>query len=344
MDRLRIAVALPHLGVYGGIRRFLELGNVWSDRGHEVALLTPRGDERAWLPFRGRIGALGPEALRGWDVLLSPDPERFVAAGAPGALRVFYAVLEGAPGERAALAAADLVLANSSGIARYIQRRGVVAVPAPGGIDPSRFRPADPDPRRERAARGEPVRVLIYGRTSRKRKGTWTAVRAVERAARSARAEVLLTLFDSPPEGIGAPSLPRAPRVPHRWVLHPTQEDLALLYADADLFVSAERRAGWCNTGAEAMASGAALVCTRSGTEDFAHDGVTALVSKRNWSWTLARRIAPLLREPERRMAIAARGRSKIHEFSWERTAETIERALRVRLEGRGDAGESLAS
>ena len=95
MGPFRIALALPHLGVYGGIRRFLELGEVWMRRGHEVAILLPEaGVARPWVPFSGAILPLAELPLGAWDALISPDPELFLACRAPGALRVYYSVLE----------------------------------------------------------------------------------------------------------------------------------------------------------------------------------------------------------------------------------------------------------
>jgi glycosyltransferase involved in cell wall biosynthesis len=333
MGSFRIALALPHLGVYGGIRRFLELGEVWTRRGHEVAIFVPGDHEaaRPWVPFSGAILSLAALPLGAWDALISPDPELFLACRAPGALRVYYSVLEGAPSEDRAARAADLVLANSAGMRRYLARRGVRALDAAGGVNVGWFRPPEPD---SRALGRAPVQALVYGRLSRRRKGTWMAARAIERASAASGVPVTLTLFDSPPEGSGTPTLPGALRIPHRWVLNPSQRELADLYGTTDLFVSAERRAGWCNTAAEAMACGAAVVCTGSGTEDFAIDGVTASVARWRWSWALSRAIEPLLRDPERRRALAARGAAKIQEFSWERTADRIERAFEARMGG----------
>jgi len=330
MGSLRIAIALPHLGVYGGIRRFLELGEVWTRRGHSVGIFTPEPEREPWLPFSGTIASLGALPLGSWDVILSPDPAVFLRARAPGALRVFYAVLERAPGERQAFRAADLVLANSAGMRRYLARRGVRAHDAAGGVNVAWFRPAEGRP----APTSGPVRVLVYGRVSRRRKGTWTAVRAVERASLHTGVPVVLTLFDAPPDGAGEPALPRALRIPHRWVLNPTQRALADLYRESDLFVSAERRAGWCNTAAEAMACGAAVACTRSGTEDFARNGVTARVARWSWAWLLSRRVAALLRDPAARAGMAARGHDAIQAYSWERTADRIERVIEPRRGG----------
>lgn len=337
MPALRLAVALPHLGVYGGIRRFLELGSVWASRGHHVALLTPGtgAGQRPWLPFPGQIGELTALSAERWDAVLSPDPDLFLTVEAPGALKVFYAVLEGAPRAPEAWKRADLVLANSAGMRRHLARRGVAAIDAAGGVNTAQFHPRDPDPRVGRSERGEPIRALVYGRMSRARKGSWLAARAIESASRWARVAVELTLFDAPPERDGTPSLPRPLSIPTRWVLGPSQDDLRDLYAGSDLFVSAERRAGWCNTAAEAMACGTALVCTRSGTEDFAIDGETAEVVPLPWSPFLSRRIARLLRDPDGRRRLAERGRAKIAEFTWERTADGIESAIVERLKGR---------
>jgi glycosyltransferase involved in cell wall biosynthesis len=339
MDRLRLAVVLPHLGVYGGIRRFLELGRVWTERGHHVALAVPpeSAGEAAWLPFPGRITPIDELPRETWDAVLSPDPFLFDQVDLPGALRVFYAVLEKAPGARSAWRSADLVLANSRGMTRHLKRRGIRAVAAVGGVNPATFhRPAaESRPRVGRA--DDPVRALIYGRLSRRRKGTWIAARAVEIAARRARVPVELSLFDSPMPGetISEPRL--ALSLPHRWVLQPSQETLTALYGDADLFVSAERRAGWCNTAAEAMACGAAVVCTRSGTEDFARHDETALVTRFPWAWTLARHVEALLRDPARRARIAAGGLEGIRAFPWERVADVITLAITERLAGAGN-------
>ena len=342
---LRIAVALPHLGIYGGVRRFFELSRHWLDRGHRVALLIPASarERDPWLPFGGSLGTIDRLRSERWDVLLSPDPELFLAADAPGALRVFYAVLEKAPGAERAWKSADLVLANSSGMRRYLRRRGIDAADGIGGVNLATFHPPAIDPRPERVQRGEPVRFLVYGRLSRPRKGTRLAVEAIRRAlARHAREGCpggRLTLFDAPASAAEAPAMEEVPGVPTRWVLRPSQEELAGLYRDADVFVAAERRAGWCNTAAEAMASGAAVVCTPSGTADFARHGETARVARLPWRWLLEAQLLAYLRDPESRLRTAARGAEAMRAYSWERTAARVEAAIAARLNGGGGDG-----
>jgi len=342
---LRIAVVLPHLGIYGGIRRFFELGRVWLGRGHDVALLLPATarERDPWLPFGGSLGTLDRLRSERWDVVLSPDPALFLAAESRGALRVFYAVLEKAPMAERAWKAADLVLANSSGMRRHLRRRGIEGADGIGGVNLETFHPPAVDPRPERAGRAAPVRFLVYGRLSRARKGTRLAVEAIRRAlarhTRSGGAGGELTLFDAPPAGSEEPAREEETGLPTRWVLRPSQEELAALYRDADIFVAAERRAGWCNTAAEAMASGAAVVCTPSGTEDFARHADTARVARLPWRWLLEAQILAYLRDPEARARIAARGTEAIRAYSWERTAARVEEAIAARLNAGGSHG-----
>src|SRR5258705_11363986 len=131
MAGLRVALALPHLGVYGGIRRFLERGEVWARRGLKVAIFVPEtGERKPWLPFSGSILPLRELPLGGWDAVISPDPELFLSCRCPGALRVYYSVLEKAPNEDQALRASDLVIADSAGVRRYLARKEIQAMDA----------------------------------------------------------------------------------------------------------------------------------------------------------------------------------------------------------------------
>src|SRR5262249_47693865 len=111
----------------------------------------------------------------------------------------------------------------------------------------------------------------------------------------------------------GAPLPPNA-----RFVLNPSQEELVALYQSSHVFVAAERKAGWCNTGLEALACGCALVCTRSGTADFARDGENALVSWRN-PWSLRRAIRRLLADAALRERLAAAGPASAAPWAWDR-------------------------
>jgi glycosyltransferase involved in cell wall biosynthesis len=285
-------------------------------------LLTPEGAPPAWLDTGLPVasweaaGSLGP-----FDLALTPQVELLPRLRTlPAARRVWYCVIEGERGEDTALRSPDLTLmANSGALRAHLARRSRRPVlDGIGGIDPLLFHP-DPSVRRP-----DRLTVLAYGRRSRPRKGTDLIVRAAERVAR--RFPTLeLVLFDH--VGPGNERDPRegfAPGVPFRYVINPTQDELARLYATADVFVAAERKAGWCNTAIEAMSSGCAVVCTRSGTRDFARHGQTAWVVPVRHPFFLARALTRVLGDAPLRARLQAAGPAAVRPFAWSVLAAKI--------------------
>ena len=317
---MRIATFLPHVGVFGGVRRFLELGNEWARKGHEVTLFHPSGDAPAWLPYDGRVRPLAEAADETSDLTLCADAHTYDDFRAHRSGRhLYYCVLEGDPGLARAIADPAVRLAANSGALRDTVRRrsGRDVLDGIGGIRTTTFRP---DPRR-RADR--PLRVLVNGRRSRPKKGTDLVLRALA-SLRGRVPEFEVVLFDTvdahnrqdPRDG--APLPPAA-----RFVLGPTQEELVALYQSSHLFVAAERKAGWCNTALEALACGCALVCTRSGTGDFARHDENALLAWRH-PWFLRRAIRALLTDPTRRERLAAAGPASAAPWAWPILAEKL--------------------
>lgn len=343
--RLDFGALLPGVGVFGGVRRFLSLGNELVRRGHRYVLYHPDGTPPGWLPFHGEVRRLASLGDSAHDVLLCGEPSLLPDfAAAPARAKLFYVVLEGLPGERRLVRDPRWgLLANSTGIAARLRRRhGVEAHLAAGGIDLGLFHPgATPRP-----ARPEPFRVLAYGRLSRPRKGTRIAVRAAEalatRAGRRLGAagtatvhSVQLVLFDH--VGPGNERDPRPElgcRVPVEFHLNLPQERLAALYAGCDVFVSAERRAGWNNTVAEAMACGTPVVCTSSGTRDLALHLQTAWVVRWRHPWPVARALRRIHGDAALRQRLSVAGRGRVGDFTWDRVADAVEAAARGRLRG----------
>jgi len=318
---MRIALFLPHVGVFGGVRRYLELGNEWVALGHEVTLHHPDGAPPAWLPFAGRTATLASAAGAHSDLALCGDAVTWAAFQAHDSRRhVYYCVLEGDPGLPAAIAdRAVTLMANSGPLRRALERRTRRPVlDGAGGIRVEQFHPAP-------ALRAEaPLRVLVNGRRSRAKKGTDLVLRALGGLVGRVPAFETL-LFDAVDAATnrqdprdGAPLPPGA-----RFVLNPSQDELVALYQSSHVFVAAERKAGWCNTALEALACGCALVCTRSGTTDFARDGENALVSWRN-PWSLRAGIRRLLTDPSLRERLAAAGPASVAPWTWDKLARKI--------------------
>lgn len=338
--RWDIGALLPGVGVFGGVRRYLTLGNELVRRGHRFVLYHPAGDAPGWMPFAGETRPLTALAASRHDVLVCGEPSilpHFEAARA--GLKLFYCVLEKLPHERAIVRHPGWhVLANSTGLRERLWRRHRVrALPVIGGIDLEQFRPTGPP----RPAHPEPLRVLVYGRLSRSRKGTALVTAAAEALARRLRRwpawggtlahPVQLVLFDHVGAGNEADPRPQFRcAIPHEFHLNEPQAALPALYSSCDVFVSAERRAGWNNTVAEAMACGVPVVCTGSGTRDLARHLETAWVARFRHPFFLRRGLEALARDAALRARLAAAARSSLEPLSWPRVADAFEAAIRA--------------
>lgn len=317
---MRIATFLPHVGVFGGVRRFLELGNEWVACGHDVTLYHPEGVAPVWLDYRGRVAPLTAAADGESDVAVCADPHTYGSFRGHRARRhVYYCVIEGDAGLERAVADPAVTLAANSGAlrAKLAARSHGPVLDGIGGIRTSFFRP---DPARRAAS---PLRVLVNGRRSRPKKGTDLVLRAL--AGLDGKVPPFeIVLFDSvdahnrqdPRDG--APLPPNA-----RFVIGPTQDELLALYQSSHVFVAAERKAGWCNTALEGLATGCAVVCTRSGTRDFAVHEQNALVAWRH-PFFLRRAIKRVLADTALRERLSAAGPASAEPWAWPALAEKL--------------------
>jgi len=339
--RLDFAAALPHVGVFGGVRRFLEIGNQLIARGHSFTLYHPDGSAPQWLPFHGRVCALADLGAARHDVLMTADPslrQPFEAARAN--VKLFYCVHKNLPERDIATHPNWTLLANSSALRERLWRRyRVRAEDAIGGVNLEMFHPPT-------APRGsnDVFRVLVYGRLSRPGKGSTMAVRAVESFARSMAQRspawagsvahpVKLVLFDH--VGLGNERDPRpdfTSDLPHEFHVNLPQPELAHLYASCDVYLSAERRAGWNNTVAEAMATGVPVICTRAGTADLVVPGETAWLVRWRHAWFFARALQRVARDQRLREHLRRTALRHVQSFSWGRVADRVEHVARERL------------
>ena len=326
---MKIAAFLPHVEVFGGVRRYIELGNEFVRRGHSFVLFHPQGSRPEWLDFEAEtrpFSALGDEPF---DIALCseysvlPQFEKLRAAS-----KYFYFVLEGHKKEKDVVRRPFLFLGNSEGVCRRMERKyGIRCRRAVGGVNPRVFHPAA-----EKSAR-ETFNILCTGRIYKRRKGVRHVIRAVE----SLYAEfprLRLVFFDTL---VGAdrrdPRLLIKTEVPHDFYINLPQDRMAWLFAQADIYVGAELRAGWSNTSAEAMACRLPVICTKSGTRDFAFHNRTALVVPFPHPFFLRREIRRLIEDPPLRERLAAAGYARIREFTWAALAEGL---LRIFAEDSG--------
>ena len=330
---MKIAALLPHVEIYGGVRRYLEIGNALARRGHRFVLHHPTGEKPGWLEFLGETKTFSGLGEESFDIGLCseysilPQFDRLNSRA-----KFFYFVLEGHKKEKETAQREFHFLGNSEGICRRIERRyGVSCLRAPGGVNPEIFHPLE---RGEKRSPGE-FRVLSYGRIYKRRKGILHVIRAAERLG-GRYPGLRLIFFDSRVGGnrLDPRSLIRT-RIPCDFFLDLPQSRMSWLFSQADVFVSSERRAGWANTAAEAMACRVPVVCTPSGTRDFAFPGRTALVVPFPSAYLLSRRIDRLIKDPELCHRLAQAGYEKIREFTWEALAVRLEAFFREKLRNR---------
>lgn len=53
-----IAILLPHTKTYGGVRRYIEMGNEFTRRGCEYTIFTPDGAPPDWMQYNGKVKAI----------------------------------------------------------------------------------------------------------------------------------------------------------------------------------------------------------------------------------------------------------------------------------------------
>lgn len=339
---MKIAALLPHVEVFGGVRRCLEIGNELVRRGHTFVLFTPKGERPRWLEFQGTVNPFETLEGQAFDVGLCSEYAilpRFDELKARA--KFFYFVLEGHKKEKEAARRNYYFLGNSEGICRRMERKYQIRCHrAPGGINPEIFFPlprvSSPDQASDEQTSSPEFKILCHGRIYKKRKGIHHVIKAAEKLHKKFP-RLQLIFFDSL---VGEDRLDPRPliktSVPHEFYLDLPQTRMASLFSQADLFVSAERRAGWANTAAEAMACRLPVVCTPSGTRDFAFQGQTALVVPFAHPYLLRLQIKKLLLDENLRSRLAQAGYEKIKEFTWEALAARLEAIFQAVLNQAG--------
>jgi glycosyltransferase involved in cell wall biosynthesis/peptidoglycan/xylan/chitin deacetylase (PgdA/CDA1 family) len=316
---MELAAILPHTLLYGGVKRYLELGNIFVAKGHGFTIFTPDGKAPDWFRFSGRTVPLSGLADAKLDVLIMSEEvylPQLLAANA--SLKVFYVISKNKALRGIARHPQIVFFANSTNTFERVSRiTGITPFAAFGGVK----LPAES---RERARSGDgELTILTYGRLSARAKGSHLVARACERLYRRG-VKVRLLLFDTPVNE-AARRLVESFKcaVPFEYVLDHPVDRIHEIYGRADIFAVAERGAGWSNTCAEAMVNGLPVVATNSGTRDILHNGVTGFVVRRNVA-SITHGLLRLCRSAELRQTMGEAGRRTAKRFSWDPLAAKI--------------------
>ncbi|MFA5649011.1 MAG: glycosyltransferase family 4 protein [Bacteroidales bacterium] len=318
---MRIGTILPHTKLYGGVRRFLELGNLFDKEGHSPIIYTPKGLPPTWFEYKGEVKILESVLADNLDALFFTEPEYLqLALNANATRKIFYFIN---PKENLNLFRKHPeieIFANSLNLMQLAEKKyRVKAFPAYGGIN---LKSHNPKPNCERNPL-EPFVVMAYGRIARKVKGTKYVINACQRLIRKGY-NIELLLFDTPVDDkMLKKNTQLKLNIPFKFIQNHPVEKNQELYHSACVFVAAESKAGWSNTAAEAMACGIPVVGTTAGTNNFLLNNQTGVIVTQD-SRRIANAIELLINDESFRQKIAQNGRKKIEEFDWSCLAEKI--------------------
>lgn len=322
--RLRVIYVTEDTGVGGGHRDIFEHLNRLAERGHDVQLFTCAGPPDWFdlaVPVRtfADYGALAV-ALAGEQAIKVATWWRTAAAVWRGSLLhgipvYFVQDVETSYYPHSQLMR-DTVLASYREEFRYmtisaynaagLRALGRESTLIPPGIDLDGFRPLADVQRRDDM-------LLALGRMNPLKNLPLTL--DAWKALPEPRPE--LCLFGVEPE--------LGPLHGVRYVERPSDEDVNRLFNEAAVFVQTSTHEGFCLPALEAMATGAAVVCTDAhGNRDFCVDGENCLIPDPTVE-AVRDAIARLLADPALRRRLGEAGRRTVTEYAWERRIEALE-------------------
>lgn len=322
---LVFGVILPHTKLFGGVRRFFELGEILHRRSHQMIIFTPDGIKPDWFLYSGEIEKLDNLSQYTFDALFITETDFLDhLIRARTRLRVFYHVGPRANLDKVLKQKDIIVFSNSSNMYELDKRKyGIETIKAFGGVHiPDQAKEYNP---------GNPIKIMAYGRLTRKGKGTSLVIRACEKLY-SKGYPVKLILFDSPIDELSFQKIKNFKcKVPYDFILNHPVDKNEELFKMADIFVAAEKKGGWSNTAAEALASGIPVVATKTGTRDFLFDNETGL-SVWRFSFFIRRALERLINDKPLATRLARNGREKISAYSWEKLADFIEQYVLAKV------------
>jgi len=324
---MKISFVEPHLEVYGGIRRIIELANRLTERGHYVTIFHPDGTPCKWIKCIAKVKSNDEMLNETHDVIIFNDPNSTdykLVKRAKAKLKIFY-VLELYDKQllnrvnlkiylprnkrmlilKKCLCSSYLILSNATWEKEWLKENmNLDSKLLIGGVNAEMFHPV------EVKKNPNEIRILCSG-DSRERKGTKTILKAIE-ISKKEEQKIVLDIY----HGKGIP-----------------QEKMAEKYSSADIFVEGSWNAGWNNPVVEAMACKVPVICTDiGGVKDFAFNEKTALLVPQKEPEALASAILRLIKDENLREKLRENAHQHVRQFDWDKSAERLEEILSSEL------------
>jgi len=322
--RLRIVYVTEDTGVGGGHRDIFEHLNRLSERGHDVSLYT-LGNPPEWFSLcvpvhsfadynelSSALAEVDAIKVATWWMTAVPVWRASIPRGIPVYFVQDIETSYYPDHERARHAVLDSYrpefryMTISSWNRDRLRELDLEAELIPPGIDLQNFRPR-PD-----VARREDM-VLALGRSNPLKNlpltlAAWTALK-------EPRPE--LCLFGIEPQLADAEGV--------RYVDSPDDEQVNELFCQATVFIQTSTHEGFALPPLEAMAAGAAVLCTDAhGNRDFCLDGVNCLMPESSPPAVRAA-LERLLADPALRARLGRAGLQTAQEYAWEQRIDALE-------------------
>lgn len=319
---MKLGVLLPHTKLYGGVKRFLELGNIFVKMGHSFYVFTPDGKGPDWFNFKGEMKTFDQIAETKLDALWTTTPKFMPLMDESGAKRkIFYHVRIKERLKKWLRNPNIELYACSTNIYEHdLRKYGRKAFKAIGGVTVTNYQP-----KTNYKVENRPFVVMGYGRLAERVKGTKYVVKACERLYKKGY-NIKLLLFDTALNNEWQEKLNNFKcSCPYEFIQNHPFDRNSELFGKADCFVSAEnpKYSGWNNTVAEAMACALPIVSTKAGTMDLIIDDINGIRSAR-WVFCFERHIARLYRDEQLRQRLGTAARKHIEQFDWNLVAKNI--------------------
>ena len=202
------------------------------------------------------------------------------------------------------------------------KKYGIEAFKALGGVNTANY-----SPKISYTVKSRPFCIVAYGRLVERVKGTKYIIKACEKLYKKGY-NIRLLLFDTAVNEKAQLLIDNfSTVVPFEFIQNHPFEKNSELFNRGDLFVAAERHAGWSNTVCEAMACGLPVIATQAGTKDLLIDNETGLLTKR-YVFLFRRKIKKLIEDEALRTRLGQNAYKHVQKFDWHQLALRIQEYL----------------
>ena len=316
---MRAAIIVPHLQSYGGIRRFLELGNEFVKLGHEWNIYTKSSNSLDWFDFLGNIKQKWADIIDN-DVLIIGDTTLFKYFDSWPKLKIMYVIstspacgyIETYKKMLEYIDSGFLSIFCSTTTWNFYDKLNPLNIKQhfliPGGINISNFSP-------KMELRNPEPTIIFYSCLDMPRKHGEDIFNTIKDLGYK------MITFSREEVSYNHLNLTK--------YINPNNLELPNIYNKAHIYIGMEDGAGWNNTGAEALSCGLNIISNGNGSSDFAINNETAIIIK---DFTEIPSALEKLKDTTLSQKLSANGLEKIKEFSWQVIAEKLERIIKERI------------